>query len=58
MPGAGWDHLTEEEKRENGDYIQELRFDGDPRSDEEIKDEVYKRGDEEWDYMDDESAYD
>jgi len=40
MPGP-WDHLTDEEKLENGDYINELRFGGSSESDQEIKERVY-----------------
>lgn len=51
MPGP-WDHLTDEEKLENGDYIQELRFGGSDMTDEEIKQQVYDSDDDGYtDYM-------
>lgn len=47
-----WDHLTDEEKLENGDYINELRFGGSSETDEEIKERVYREMEND-DYDDD-----
>lgn len=52
----GWD-LSDEEMRENGDYIAELRFGGDARSDREIKEAVYESMREDDDYFNDWEDY-
>lgn len=46
----GWD-LTPEERLENKDYINELRFGGDPSSDAEIKRRIYERDEEDFEDM-------
>lgn len=37
----GWDEFTEEELLDNGDYMDEIRFGGDPSSDRMIREAVF-----------------
>jgi hypothetical protein len=45
MPYWAGHYYEPDELADNGDYINEMRFGGDARSDEEIKQAVYERDD-------------
>lgn len=49
----GWSDFSQEELIDNADYWSEVRFGGDARSDEEIKEAVYEQMREDDGYYDD-----
>lgn len=45
---SGWDAFDREDLVDNTDYQNEVRWGGDPRSDEEIKEAAYRELDDEF----------